>query len=433
MIKLTRAEKETLRRWRRECRARLMEEPDPACREMYWSVLVSVLSRDEYWRHFPVYEPDTEGVKRWAKAHLAGGKTLVTWYGSMKGREEVNLGDNQQLEWLANLVDSSFSSAIPVLSPSQDHVEIREEDAFTVSTALWVEVDGARFLARLVVDIDDLGVETSSFSETARNVSLAATIIYNHIEKLGLDPTRHVVVYFSGSRGIHVEALLPAPAMWRLKCSRDTRLIETFASLVTAPIPNARTDPTQLSNMVARIPFTANVKTGLPKLPLDVDGTPMQKMPSVEPLPEWFADQILKTATQLGKPEQCRAREQPLATPVKRGGRQGQGTLSAWARLIEAIAEGRLPKLSDCRKRIAYSVGRWCRKTGLDQDQCLAVLEKIVEDAQRYARYMRYGWDQGKELHPPHPRKVFCEQAGWYSCPEQGETYCGAVSPTSRD
>ena len=432
IIKLSPAEKKEYEKYRSGCvqgganhYLSLVE-----CRERRTEVLAKVLRRDALWGLLGVYRPDVDGVIKWFRTATPTGRIMVTMYGSQKGKIDVDLSDDVAVADLASLVEQSFYSGVEELNGA---FAVNEEKVFTLSSSLWIDLDGMKVVTRVVIDVDDLGVDANSFSELLRNVSLAATSVYAHMETVyGLKPLRHVVVYFSGSKGIHIEVIVPVSAMWVPSCNRDGRLNLALGEVVKGALPRSSTDSVQAMNMVARVPFTANVSTGLPKVPLGEDGKPIDYMPHVEPVPDRFASVLMSTAMSIPSTTVCNTVTRSIRIGKRTSQLGGRGTIKLWSALIEAIESGSAPKFTDCRRRLAYSIGKWCRYAGMDEEACIAIFAKIAEEGEKYRTEIRLGYRFGESMLPPNPHKVFCENAQWYSCPELQKEYCELVQALSK-
>ena len=384
------------------------------CVEEKRRTIRQVLARDRYWGLVGVYEPDVDGVARWLKAVGQGGSMMVTWYGSRTGKRVVDLSKDEDVEFVTRLVEESFNSAISGIG--RRGLEIDPSRAFTVSGSLWIDVGGSRWLSRVVLDIDAVSTnQKGDFAEDFKVLSLAASSIYAEMSSLGAKPLRHVIVYVSGSKGIHVEVLIPTASAVKPECPRDGRAVAALASMLRGVLPSSIPDVTQEMNMVARLPHTANISTGVPKVALGEDGKPVEYVPVPEPLPYSILTKLLVEVSKIPKEHFCSS---SIGTERKSVSRGSRGALRAWDALVEAFRSGALPRLSDCRERFARMLGRWCRARGLDEQQCLETFEQCVEGAKRsYATYIRQGMREGEHLMPAHPEKIFCGQE-WYSCQE---------------
>ena len=406
------------------------------CMELWEGLRAATLAKDRYWRMIGVYKPDVDGVAKWVSSMLQGGRARFTMYGSRSGKAVVatspNLDEDNVYDphGFAGIVESSFWSPMDFDARQRtrhgvvvEGIEIDPARAFTVSLSNAVEVGGATVLTRIVVDIDavDLTQSEKSFDDVLRLVQLGASTLYAEFERLlGLKPLRNVLIYFSGSKGLHVEVMLPVSAMWIPACNRDNRPGLVLARYISSILPNASIDHVQILNMVSRVPFATNIRTGLPKVPLGEDGKAIDYLPLPEPISGQTLTKLLADASSIPVTEVCNQWTMNVFigdVEEKRRG-SGKGTIRAWDILVEAFKNGALPKLSDCRERFARMLGRWCKIRGLDEQQCLETFEQCVEDARRsYATYVRQGMREGEHLMPAHPEKIFCGQE-WYSCQE---------------
>ena len=397
-----------------------------ACVDQARGIVRGVLSRDRYWRLIGVYEPDEDGLEKWVTSVGQGGAITVTYYGSRTGKKIVEPGDWSSVLGLVRDVAESFYSTVRLHERQGRRLGamIDVAAAFSVSVYNRVRVGNIDVLTRIVVDVDSVDITQSngSFEEELRLIQLAAADLYEHLySTLGLEPLKHVTIYFSGARGLHVEVLLPVTSPWMPMCPSDARPGIVLAKYIRGALPKSVVDETQILNMVSRAPFSSNLKTGLPKVPLGEDGKPIDRLPTPSPVTDAQLVKLYSEASEIPVADVCNSY---VSVTRPTSNRRATGTVNAWRRVIDAVERGEIPKFTDCRERLARVLGRWCREAGIDQDSCIELFDRVAENGKRYATYVRQGWREGEHLHPPHPEKVFCGNE-WYSCRELD--LCGRV------
>ena len=207
------------------------------------------------------------------------------------------------------------------------------------------------------------------------DAQLDAAELYARLLRAGLEPLRHVTIYASGRRGLHVEARLAYP--WVARCERDGRAVLGWGEWLRRVL-GVSPDPAQGVAAAIRAPLSPHPETGARKVPLDVDGSPLRRLDEVglEPMPREVHREVARLAAAF--PDPCARRGSVSVEAVRRPARRLPEGLRA--KLVEALKEAwvlgrRYEGLHDA---LAFGVAGALAWRGYAED-AVAVVVEVVE------------------------------------------------------
>jgi hypothetical protein len=92
--------------------------------------------------------------------------------------------------------------------------------------------------------------------------------------------------------------------------------------------------------------------------------------------------------------------------------------VSQWSSFIKWLRDNNI-KLSDCRKRIAYLLGMYCKQAGIGEGDCEGLLNELVSEVRsEHTRLLHYGYSKPEYLPTVYS---FLRGNEWYTCNEVEE------------
>jgi hypothetical protein len=200
---------------------------------------------------------------------------------------------------------------------------------------------------------------------------------------------------------------------------RDKAYLGLDGKVITRFVDTQVAEPKRL----LRIPGFKHEKSGGETIQMDVDLRPIEFDPDAltkSMLPKSVLADFW-TYIKLPRTEEGRTgRKMVSPTLQTQAGhaRSGRDKVAQWSLFIEWLRDNGI-KLPDCRKRFAYLLGMYCRRVGMTEDACKALLDELVENpGSEHTRMLRYGY--GKPQYLPSVYS-FIRGDNWYSCTEVEE------------